>query len=116
MDKLIHPPHVRYHNSQIYDLNKEEELRIYDIVDFVRVRLLKNDLKSDSQAEVFGRELPPNETVFFYSGQSISIYTWNGAKIEIEDPTKNIAEPIKSPFLPNMNPNIDLVNLNHILE
>ena len=36
-------------------------------------------------AEVFGRELPNNETVFFYKGENLAIFTWKGAKIEIED-------------------------------
>ena len=66
MDKLIHPQKVRYLNPVIYDLKEEEELRIYGanngIKDFVRVRLL------EGWAEVFGRELPNNETVFFYKG------------------------------------------------
>lgn len=54
-------------------------MRIYEIQDFIRVRLLKG------QAEVFGRELPLNETVFFYKGENLAIFTWKGATIEIED-------------------------------
>jgi len=67
MDKTIWPPKIRYkrpshNNKDIWDLKPEEEVRIYEIEDFLRIRLL------EGKAEVFGRELPINETVFFYKG------------------------------------------------
>ena len=81
MDRPIFPAKARFRkNSQIYDLGQEEELRIYDIEDFVRLRLL------EGQAEVFGRELPPQEIVIFYRGENLAIFSWKGAKVEIEDP------------------------------
>ena len=46
----------------------------------MRVRLL------EGQAEVFGRELPHLETVIFYRGENLAIFTWKHAKIEVEDP------------------------------
>ena len=81
MDRPIFPAKIRFKkNSQIYELKPEEELRIYEIEDFVRVRLLEGN------AEVFGRELPLNEIVFFYRGENLAVFSWRGAKVEIEDP------------------------------
>ncbi len=39
----------------------------------------------DGQAEIFGRELPKMETVFYFKGSNLSVFTWKGATIEIED-------------------------------
>ena len=83
-DKTILPNKVRYKNSKIQDLRPEEELRIYEIKEFTRVRVL------EGSAEVFGRELPLNETVFFYKGENLAIFTWSGAKIELEDPENSV--------------------------
>jgi hypothetical protein len=30
------------------------------------------------------------ETIFFYKGENIAIFTWRGAKIEVEDPPENM--------------------------
>jgi hypothetical protein len=76
---MIWPTKIRYKNPTIIELRPEEELNIYEIQDFLRLRVL------EGQAEVFGRELPVGETVFFYKGQNLAIFTWKGAKIEIED-------------------------------
>ena len=55
MDRPIFPAKIRFKKSSIiYDLKPEEELRVYEIKDFIRIRLL------EGQAEVFGRELPLN--------------------------------------------------------
>ena len=59
---MITPTAVRYKNSTIQELGSEEELIIFNIQDFIRLRVL------DGLAEVYGRELPLNETVFFYRG------------------------------------------------
>ena len=41
MDRSIFPSKIRFKkNSQIFDLKQEEELRIYEIQDFVRLRLM----------------------------------------------------------------------------
>ena len=82
MDKVIFPTKIRYKNPTIYELKPEEELIIFEIQDFIWVRVF------DGQAEVFGRELPLNETVFFFKGNNLAIFTWRGAKIEIEDHQK----------------------------
>ena len=50
---------------------------------------------TEGEAEVFGRELPLNETVFFYRGDNISIFSWLGAKIEIEDHEENVFQERK---------------------
>ena len=71
------------------------------------------------QAEVFGRELPLNETVFYYKGENLAIFTWKGATIEIEDhkPSSIIFDQRNnSSFGFMQNPMRELVNLNHILE
>lgn len=62
----------------------------------------------EGEAEVFGRELPLQETVFFFKGQNLGIFTWKGAKIEIEDPNQIYKE--------QKNPMRELVNLNHVLQ
>ena len=81
MDRSTFPAKVTFKkNSCTYYLKPEEELRIYEIEDFVRVRLI------EGQAEVFGRELPLQEIVMFYAGENLAIFTWRGAKIEVEDP------------------------------
>lgn len=112
-NKLFWPPKQRYRNPKVYTLNPEDELLIYEIQDFIRVRLL------DGNAEVFGRELPNSETVFFFRGQNIAIFTWKGAKIEIEVfpefMSKNIIQDQRS-HGEIKNPMRELVNLNHILE
>ena len=78
-DKNIFPKKTRFMKPSIEILNKEEELKIFQISDFIRVRLLKGS------AEVYGRELPLEQIVYFYHDQNISIFTWFGAEIEIED-------------------------------
>jgi len=40
MDKIILPTKQRYINPTIIDLKPEEELRIYEIQNFIRLRLL----------------------------------------------------------------------------
>jgi hypothetical protein len=78
----------------------------------VRLRL------TEGEAEVFGRELPLNETVFFYRGDNISIFSWLGAKIEIEDHEENVFQERKRQGYDAhpKNPMREMVNLNHILE
>jgi hypothetical protein len=76
---MIWPTKIRYKNPKINELGPEEELIIYEIQDFIRLRVI------EGQAEVFGRELPVGETIFFYEGENLAIFTWKGAKIEIED-------------------------------
>jgi len=109
MDKIIWPTKQRYLNPTVYELKPEEELRIYEIQDFIRVRLL------DGQAEVFGREMPTEETVFFFKGENLGIFTWKGAKIEVED-HKSVYVDQRGQFGETKNPMRELVNLNHILE
>ena len=59
---MITPTPIRYKNYTIQEIGPEEELIIFNIQDFLRLRVLKGN------AEVYGRELPINETVFFYKG------------------------------------------------
>ena len=40
MDKLILHQKIKFKNPQIFELKPEEELRIYEITDFIRIRLL----------------------------------------------------------------------------
>lgn len=83
-------------------------MKIFDIRDFIRVRLL------EGAAEVYGRELPLDQIVYFYDGQNISIFTWYGAKIEIEDHT-NYYRPGQDDGQRGTQMR-ELVNLNYILE
>lgn len=71
----------------------------------------------DGQAEVFGRELPHIETVIFYRGENLAIFSWKGAKIEVEDPP-NILHSTNGygSISDNKSPMRELVNINHILE
>lgn len=86
-DRPIHPAKVRFKKSSCtYYLKAEEELRIYEIEDFIRVRLV------EGEAEVFGRELPLQEIVMFYAGENLAIFTWKYAKIEVEDPQNMVQQ------------------------
>ena len=49
---MIWPTKIRYKNPKINELGPEEELIIYEIHDFIRLRVI------EGQAEVYGRELP----------------------------------------------------------
>lgn len=92
-------------------MKPEEELRIYEIKDFIRVRLI------DGQAEIFGKELPLMETLFFYKGENLAIFTWKGAKIEVENPKNAMVFEDDSRGYGQLNTQMrELVNLNHILE
>ena len=104
MDKIIHPTKQRYCNSRVQEIRPEEELIIYMTQNFMRVRLL------EGEAECFGRELPLMETVFFFKGQNVAIFTWRGAKIELE------IENEREIYTESKNPMRELVNLNHILQ
>ena len=67
---------------------------------------------------MFGRELPLNETVFFYRDQNVTIFSWLEATIEIEDHTEYYQPKRKLGYETHnlKNPMREMVNLNHILE
>jgi hypothetical protein len=50
-------------------------LRIINIENHLKVLLI------DGKAEVFGRELPLREPVFFHQEEKFAIFTWHGAVI-----------------------------------
>lgn len=110
MEKIICATKNRFINPTIHDLKPEEELRIYEIQDFIRVRLL------EGQAEVFGKELPnlDKESVFFFKGENLAIFTWKGCKIEIEDHASAYLDQ-KGMYGEIKNPMRELVNINHIV-
>eukprot|EP00347_Sterkiella_histriomuscorum_P016599 403352570 len=58
-------------------LQAGSELRIYSIEDHIKVLLVKG------LAEVFGKELPLEEPVFFHQGEKLAIFTWHGAEIQV---------------------------------
>ncbi|CDW77180.1 polyribonucleotide 5-hydroxyl-kinase clp1 [Stylonychia lemnae] len=53
------------------------ELRIYSIEDHIKVMLL------EGRAEVFGKELPLEEPVFFHQGEKLAIFSWHSAKVQV---------------------------------
>jgi hypothetical protein len=57
---------------------------------------------------VFGRELPLEDTTFFFKGDHLAIFTWRGCKIEIEGRYKGYESPASLMR--------ELINLNHVLE
>ena len=112
-DRPIFPQQVRSRNTKKYELKAEDELRIYEIQEFLRIRLL------EGQAEIFGRELPKMETVIYFKGQNLAIFTWKGATIEIEDHDHHIYHDHRSQHMGGYEQKSqmrELVNLNHILE
>ena len=66
------------------DLTYEEtleagsELRIISIASHIKVLIGEGGL-----CEVFGRELPINEPIFFHQGERIAIFCWRDTKISI---------------------------------
>ena len=78
-DKKIYPKDVDM-PSPTFDqtLDAGTELRIYHIADHIKVLVAEGGL-----AEVFGRELPVNEPVFFHQGEKIAIFCWKPSKIVI---------------------------------
>ena len=54
------------------------ELRINQIESHIKVLIGEGGL-----CEVFGRELPVNEPVFFHAGEKIAIFCWQHSKITI---------------------------------
>ena len=63
-------------NPRYESLESGSEMRISNIEDHLKVML------TEGKAEVFGRELPLKEPVFFHQGENLAIFTWHGAKIE----------------------------------
>ena len=61
-----------------FNLEAGHELRITEIDDHIKVIVEKGGL-----AEVFGRELPCEEPVFFHKGQKLAIFCWKPTKIKI---------------------------------
>ena len=40
MDKIIWPSKQRFHNPEVLELNPEDELKIFEIKSFIRLRLI----------------------------------------------------------------------------
>ena len=77
-DKKISPPEIRMPQPlQEHSLDPGNEFRVYNIKDHVKVLLLTG------QAEVFGRELPIGEPIFFNSSEKLAIFCWKASKIQI---------------------------------
>ena len=78
-DKKIYPVEITMPNPAFDEtLNAGTELRIYNISDHIKVLVKEGGL-----AEVFGRELPVNEPVFFHQGEKIAIFCWKPSRIII---------------------------------
>lgn len=106
MDKIIHPVKDLFENATDYHLKPEHELRIHEIETFIRLRV------TDGIAEVFGRELPLEETAYFFKGDNFAIFTWRGCKITIEGEYKRDYKCYEAPASLMR----ERINLNHILE
>lgn len=80
-DKKIFPAEVSMPDKlKTFDekLEAGTELRIYNITDHIKVLIGEG-----GRAEVFGRELPINEPVFFHQGEKFAIYCWRPTRITI---------------------------------
>lgn len=76
MDKVIDPPPINMPNAKDEIIEGGVELRISNIEDHLKVLLV------EGKAEVFGRELPLKEPVFFHQGENVALFTWHGAKFK----------------------------------
>jgi len=76
-DKKIHPMPVNMPNI-VFDetLNAGIELRVYYIKSHIKVLVHPGGL-----CEVFGRELPVGEPIFFHAGENIAIFCWKQTRI-----------------------------------
>ena len=80
-DKKIEPnQHKMPEPRQEVTLEQGEEWRIANIHDHIKVIV---DAESQGLCEVFGRELPQGEPVFFHIGQKVAIYCWQPVKLHI---------------------------------
>lgn len=77
-DKKITPLPVNMPNIMFDEtLNPGFELRIDSIRSHIKVLVL------GGLCEVFGRELPVGEPVFFHAGENIAIFCWKQTRIQI---------------------------------
>jgi hypothetical protein len=80
-DKKIEPnQHKMPQPVQEVSLEPGEEWRITHITDHIKVIV---DPESQGLCEVFGRELPAAEPVFFHMGQKVAIYCWKAVRLQI---------------------------------
>lgn len=78
-DKKIQPLPVSMPNCKFDEvLSPGFELRIDSIRSHIKVLVHPGGL-----CEVFGRELPVGEPVFFHAGENIAIFCWKQARIQI---------------------------------
>jgi polyribonucleotide 5'-hydroxyl-kinase len=61
----------------------------------------------EGKAEVFGRELPLEEPLFFHSGDKIALFTWHGAKICISGKCES--------YTSDKTPNVYYINVHSAL-
>ena len=79
-DKKIFPIEINMPEPIQFDeqLPAGSELRINNIEDHIKVLVRDGGL-----CEVFGRELPVNEPVFFHNGEKFAIFCWKDTHIVI---------------------------------
>ena len=79
-DKQIKAPEVRMpaQSLQEYVIEAGHELRISAIENHIKVVMLEG-----GQADVFGRELPPDEPTFFSKSDNIAIFCWKRTQIKV---------------------------------
>ena len=78
-DKKIMPADVEMPDPTFDEtLPAGRELHINSIESHVKVLIAEGGL-----CEVFGRELPVNEPIYFHQGEEIAIYCWQPSKITI---------------------------------
>ena len=77
-DKKILPPAAHMPQPMVeHTLEPGFELRIHNIKDHIKLLLL------NGRAEVFGKELPEGEPVFFNATQKIAVFCWKLSNIQI---------------------------------
>jgi len=77
-DKKIMPTPVSMPNIKFDEtLSPGFELRIDSIRSHIKVLVISG------MCEVFGRELPVGEPVFFHAGENIAIFCWKQTRIQI---------------------------------
>jgi len=76
MDKIIEPvPTPMPDPAKREDLEPGQELRIFKIEEHIKLLLL------EGKAEIFGRELPLKQPLYFHQGDKLALYTYHGARV-----------------------------------
>jgi hypothetical protein len=84
-DKKIEPKLHLMPDCKTVDLEEGFEYRIKEIKDHIKIIVVSMDKFNPPQpqglCEVFGRELPVGEPVFFHMGEKIAIYCWQKVQL-----------------------------------